>query len=165
MKASVLLSYAVATANATSVPEYVGSSERAAFDIALRSLPGASSYQPRTAGFQNPSLIPSVGGHAICIQGNISVQTSAMNIQLNYTEPINELDLTNTIVEYLQINSSLLSEILQGSNEVSGTYNINSKLCFPAATRKINNDLPLQFLIHGVGFDKTYWLACILYYL
>lgn len=108
-----------------------------------------------TKGFNNASVVPSIAGFATCIQGNIPVTASAMNYKLNYTGPESQSVLTETIVEFLQVNATLPMEVLQGKQNVSGTYNINAQLCFPVG-RAPNASL-VQFLTHGVGFDKSYW--------
>jgi len=106
-------------------------------------------------GFQNPKVVPSVAGHATCVQGNIPVSTSAMNYELKYTGPANQSVLTETLVEFLQQDATLPTNTLGPKTNVSGTYNINSQICWPA-TGAINASL-VQFLTHGVGFDKSYW--------
>lgn len=107
------------------------------------------------AGFRNPSIQSSVGGQAICISGTIDVTASAKNLQINYQEPANSTEVTELLVETFQINSTV-SKRLVGSekNHVSGTYGIYSQLCFPNSTI---NATTVQFLIHGLGFDRTYW--------
>lgn len=108
------------------------------------------------AGFSNPSIVSSAAGHAICIQGSIPVTASAMNLKLNYQEPANQSVVTETILENLQLNSTLAQMVVAGRQNISGTYDIYSELCFPAASGVINATT-LQFLIHGVGFDRNYW--------
>lgn len=46
-------------------------------------------------------------------------------------------------------------EVIGAKHNVSGTYSISSKLCFPINTSP--NASTIQFLTHGVGFDKSYW--------
>lgn len=106
-------------------------------------------------GFNNPVISHSAGGAAICIQGNIPVTaTTTKNIKLNLDIPANQSVATEIFVNNLQINSTYLASITQGTATVSGTYDINAKLCYPAAGL---NATTLQFLIHGIGFDKSYW--------
>jgi len=88
-------------------------------------------FQDLIKGFVNPIIVPSVGGHATCIQGDIAVTASAMNTILNYTSPTSQEVVTETVLEYFQVNSTLVNMVTQGKKKVSGTYNINSKLCFP----------------------------------
>ncbi|GAB5594028.1 hypothetical protein Unana1_08928 [Umbelopsis nana] len=111
-----------------------------------------------TSGFGGATIVSSAGGKAICITGNIPVSaTTNDNVNFNYGEPPNQLALTETWVELIQINSTLLSQLNGGSINVSGTFNINSKLCFPTQWSAINGTKTLQFLIHGIGFEKDYW--------
>ena len=109
------------------------------------------------SGIENPTITLSVGGHAICIQGIIPVEAAAMNLNPSYTGPANQNALSKTMLEYRKVNSTMASQIIQpGLVEVSGTYGIYSQLCFPAASGTFNPN-GLQFLIHGVGFDRTSW--------
>ena len=134
--------------------------------LALCSIATASYFRPARdptvsegykSGFENPTITRSVGGHAICIQGIIPVEAAAMNLNLSYTGPANQNALSETMLEYLKANSTMASQIIQpGLVEVSGTYGIYSQLCFPAASGTFNPN-GLQFLIHGVGFDRTSW--------
>lgn len=59
------------------------------------------------AGFTNPAIVPSAGGFAICVQGDIPVTASAKNLHLNYTAPASQTVVINTILEFLQTNSTL----------------------------------------------------------
>lgn len=106
------------------------------------------------SGFRNPSIQSSVGGQAICISGTVDVTASAKNIRVNSQEPANQTVVTELIVENLQINSTLSKRLVGSENLVSGTYGIYSQLCFPNGTI---NATTVQFLIHGVGFDRSYW--------
>ncbi|TVY84153.1 hypothetical protein LSUE1_G001650 [Lachnellula suecica] len=125
---------------------------------ASAALAGASaipSWETYATGFNAAVPVLSAGGHADCIQGNIPVAASAMNTHLNYTGPANQRAATETIVEFLQVNATLPMEVLGDKVNVSGTYNINAKLCFPFGSAP--NTSSVQFLTHGVGFDKSYW--------
>lgn len=126
-----------------------------ALSVAFLAVSAAPSTLGYLKGFQNPVIIPSVGGHASCIQGNIQVSASALNTQLNYPIPANQSVVTETIVEFLQVDTTFPSQVLGDKRNVSGTYNINSKLCYPIGSSP--NPNLVQFLTHGVGFDKSYW--------
>src|SRR3954447_15648864 len=80
-----------------------------------------------TAGFKDPKIVPSVGGKATCVVGTIPVKASAHNTRLNYDGPANQTALTETVVEFLQVDSTLESQISQGKKQVSGTYNIGAQ--------------------------------------
>lgn len=107
-----------------------------------------------TSGFTNATTKPSVGGAATCVEGIIPVTASAMNTLLNYPNPLNQSMITETIVEYLQVNATLPMTVLGAKTNVSGTWDINAKLCFPANSTPSSK---VQFLTHGVGFDGSYW--------
>lgn len=107
-------------------------------------------------GFQNPTFTLSQGGKATCVNGNIAVTASALNEKILLAEPANQLALTELFVEFLQVNSNLSSTVNRGRSQVSGTYKINSRLCYPVGLTALNLNT-VQFLIHGIGFDKSYW--------
>lgn len=158
MRPSLLLLAAATTASATDIPSYVGEIATRAFKIWQDQLPSIEDFTPQSAGLQSPNILPSLGGHATCVEGIIPVPASAQNTNLNYTGPSDVLGLTNTVIQFLQIQSPLAAmEMNQGPVAVQGTYNIASKICFPNTPVQNSGDLPLQFLIHGVGFDQSYW--------
>lgn len=108
------------------------------------------------SGFKNPSIQSSAGSKAICISGIVDVTASATNLQIKYAEPANQTALTELILESFQVNSTLDAQLLGSQTTISGTYGIYSQLCFPASTGTISATT-IQFLIHGSGFDRTYW--------
>jgi hypothetical protein len=67
----------------------------------------------------------------LAFKGDIPVQATAMNTDLKYASPANQSVITETIVEFLQLDSTLPHMIIGGKTAVSGKYNINCKLCFP----------------------------------
>lgn len=114
--------------------------------------PGAS--KPNTEGFTNPIVQPSRGGsHAICVSGTVAVTASSQNLKLNYPLPANQSQVTNTFVEFVSDGNPHVPQVFGGQQNVSGTYNIGATLCTPA-TGDVSS---IQFLTHGVGFDRYYW--------
>ena len=107
-------------------------------------------------GFKNPSIQSSVGGKAICISGMMDIAASANNVKINLEPPTNRSMATELIRETLQINSTLAKEVVVGQQNISGTYGIYSQLCFPMSTGVIDSTT-IQFLVHGSGFDRSYW--------
>lgn len=112
-----------------------------------------SSYM---TGFKNPSIQSSVGGQAICISGTIDIAASATNALINFQQPTNSSEVTELLLEIFQVNSTRRSQLAGGQSHVNGTYGTYSQLCFPKSTGTINATT-IQFLIHGSGFDRTYW--------
>lgn len=127
----------------------------AATPVSTTTVPGFNLYT-QSKGFSSPILSSSAGGKAICVSGNVAVKASASNTKLNLSNPANQYASTEILVEYLQANSTLATSLNLGTATVSGTYNINAKLCYPV-TSTISNYTTVQFLIHGINFDKLYW--------
>jgi hypothetical protein len=105
-------------------------------------------------GFKNTRIESSVGGQDICIVGPMDVTASATNVRINSQEPANQISVTEFLVEAVQINSTLAKQLVGGQNNVSGTYGIYSQLCF---LNGMINATTVQFLIHGLGCDRSYW--------
>ncbi|KAJ8103423.1 catalytic protein [Lipomyces tetrasporus] len=103
-----------------------------------------------------PSL--SAGGKAICITGTIPVNVStSANSRLLYSDSGSQFAVTQTFADYLSANSSLPLQVYGGEANVSGIFNINAKLCYPVDWAPKKSSKAIQFLIHGIGFDKSYW--------
>jgi hypothetical protein len=107
-------------------------------------------------GFTLPITSLSAGGKATCVSGDIAVDASAANTRLNLTNPASQIASTRLFVEYFEPTSSLANRTLGGKTIVSGRFNINAKLCFPSALPATSVHT-IQFLIHGINFDKDYW--------
>ncbi|KAK8161423.1 Alpha/Beta hydrolase protein [Phyllosticta citrichinensis] len=111
-------------------------------------------------GFQNiPILSLSQGGKAQCYSGLVAVQvTTTGNTQLNFNLPANQSAVTDIFTQYLTSTSTLVQSLTGPDASVSGTFNIHAKLCFPLLSLPPLATPPtVQFLIHGIGFDKSYW--------
>lgn len=63
--------------------------------------------------------------------------------------------MTASFVHFLQANSSQAIEINGSSATVSETFNIAAKLCYPEDWSGPASTI--QFLIHGIGFNQSYW--------
>lgn len=86
----------------------------------------------------------------------MDVTAAATNLLINYQEPSNQTELTNLFVQNVAINSTVGEQLVGGQTNISGTWGIYSQLCFPLATGSINATT-VQFLIHGLGADYSYW--------
>lgn len=58
------------------------------------------------------------------------------------------------MLENYQINSTLSKRVIGGQSHVSGNHGIHSQISCPNGTI---NATTILFLIHGVGFDRSYW--------
>lgn len=109
------------------------------------------------AGFQNAEFTSSQGGHATCISGTIPVTVSAINTHLNFPTgfPANQTVVTQAVLSDLSVNSTLRASISGPPTNISDTYGIYSRLCYP--TGGSPNASLIQLLTHGAGFDIRYW--------
>jgi hypothetical protein len=128
----------------------------AVFSATALSLPQDQRFNSNV--FKNFSIAPSQGGHAICITGKIPV-TASTTKNLNFLLPADpdQFTITQTFLESVQANFSVLETLSAGNAEVSGTWDINAKLCYPIGWNPENSSKSIQFLIHGLGFDQAYW--------
>ena len=111
---------------------------------------------PSAAGFSNPSFSKSSGGFANCVSGIIKVtSTTKSNEKIRFGVPADEFGVTETIVHFMQLNSSQPAEINGGLATVSGTFDIAATLCYPK--RWSGSTSTIQFLTHGIGTDQFYW--------
>lgn len=108
-----------------------------------------------TAGFSNPTFSTSSGGFANCLSGHVKVPaTTTANDKLLFHEPLDQYAVTASFVHFIQANSSQAAEVNSGPATVSETFNIQAKLCFPKNAYPVST---IQFLIHGIGFNQSYW--------
>lgn len=113
-------------------------------------------------GFTNATISYSVGKKAACITGFLPINVTANNINLLTTGPSNNFETTELFIKYTQTNSTIVSDFTGNTIFVTGTYNIFSKLCFPAVSTNLNSsaeNVPktVQILTHGGTLDINYW--------
>lgn len=108
-----------------------------------------------TTGFEGATVQPARGGLAVCVSGTVSVTASAMNLQLNYPLPVNQTQVTQTFINFITAGYPMAS-LIEGTQSVSGSYDIAATLCMPGYTNG-SEPTTVQFLTHGVGFDRYYW--------
>ena len=110
---------------------------------------------PDCSGFSRAVVHHSQGGLAVCVSGLVSVEASTdKNIKFNFDVPANQIQVTETFVEFVTSGSPFAKQIVAGTQTAGGHFDIGATLCVPA-----NNTKPsaVQFLTHGVGFDRSYW--------
>ncbi len=88
---------------------------------------------------------------------SIQVTVNATNEHILMPDPANQFALTEIFTDYLQVNSNISSEVGGGPKFIEGTYNINAKLCYPMLAVSSSQFTTIEFLIHGIGYDKSYW--------
>lgn len=111
---------------------------------------------PDTTGFKDPYVRLSKGGRAVCIHGDVPVQTTTTQYRqlTSFPVPNNQSDATQAILSIVTAPSPVMQQTANNSMPpISDTYMIRGTLCTPlnATTDGI------QFLTHGLGFDRHYW--------
>ena len=114
-------------------------------------------FEPRvnTTGFTKPSIARSNGGGATCVTGNVSVTVAAMNTILLISPPENAFATTELSIKMLEPNGTIMQTAVGSTTQVTGTYQIFSKLCFPLTGTASSSTV--QFLTHGATLDHNYW--------
>lgn len=84
----------------------------------------------------------------------VPVNASAVNIHYDFQAPDSTGESVQSLVSFAKDNSTLLAQIANGNNSVSGSYDIYTSLCFPTSKPFPTT---VQFLTHGLGFDHAYW--------
>lgn len=64
-------------------------------------------------------------------------------------------DATEFAFNTTNIGRNFTADILAGFQNRAGQYNISAKYCRPDGNNSTSQTI--QFLTHGIGFDKTYW--------
>lgn len=127
-----------------------------ALPLQARDIPQFSTSLLNNSGLQNATLSLSMGGSAICVAGNVPVSVSATNVDFDFGDLSNQTVVTNTAVEIVQVNTTFVNQAIKGNATISSTFNINAKLCFPVNSNNTQSST-IQFLTHGIAFDKAYW--------
>ncbi|ODQ49830.1 hypothetical protein SAICODRAFT_10364 [Saitoella complicata NRRL Y-17804] len=107
----------------------------------------------------------SEAAHATCYNLTIPVTISASNTNLSLPLPVNQ----SQVIDFATASASIANNItnyVEGNYTLDATYNISARLCLPTyaanSNSSTNRNDTVQFLIHGIGFDKSYWdLPCI----
>ncbi|KAI9670581.1 MAG: hypothetical protein M1831_005801 [Alyxoria varia] len=108
-----------------------------------------------------PSLVAAFIGpvaakqcHNFTIPVDISARTGVFD---NLETPKSNLDATAFIQKQTQQGANLTKSALTGYRTTRGKYNIDANFCIPSGKASTLKDPTVQVLIHGIGFDKTYW--------
>lgn len=116
--------------------------------------------RPNTSGFLNPVIVSSQEGQAVCVEGIVPIAAAAKNLNLNLNASITQQDLATVqlILDQTYANATIFGQVIGAKpsfRNVSGTYNISTRLCLPSGANA--NPTTLQVLTHGYGFGKSYW--------
>lgn len=91
---------------------------------------------------------------AACTTRMISVPVNTQIMNVTASPPQNDSQLVGMIEQTIQPNSNVTMTSLGAKMPLNQTYQINTKWC-PAPGA--NSSTPVEFLIHGIGFDSEYW--------
>ncbi|KAK0564381.1 hypothetical protein OC861_004321 [Tilletia horrida] len=120
--------------------------------------PSASAIGYDTIGQPNGNETDSVS-NARCTRQTYQVpinvtQTSYDTVKLGVEPSTNQTRITEIFVEYLTAPQNFTQAYVNGTVDVAQTFNISGIYCEP--TNTTSNGI-LQLLVHGVGFDNSYW--------
>jgi hypothetical protein len=109
------------------------------------------------AGFKDARLTTTFGGHATCISGTVPVNASAVNYHINLLSyfPQSQTALMQLIQSLNSVNSTKAASITGATTNVSGTFYIDARLCYPTSSSP--NAGLIQVLNPGGGTDMTCW--------
>jgi len=85
---------------------------------------------------------------------------TSSNVNITIPEPKSTSDLINLTERVIALNgaSNISETSTSGFANVSGKYSINAQLCVPLSENQAaSKNSTVQFLTHGIGFDKSYW--------
>ncbi|MCJ1310978.1 hypothetical protein MMC25_004647 [Agyrium rufum] len=108
-------------------------------------------------GIVDPSTTYSAGKKATCLTGYIPITVKAMNAKILAPAPADQYQTSETFVEMQQAGGNYAATAVGGTNSITGTYNIFSKVCFPNNASAVAGLQTVQLLIHGATLDHTYW--------
>ncbi|TKA77437.1 hypothetical protein B0A49_02329 [Cryomyces minteri] len=105
--------------------------------------------------FLTLSLLSGQALAKVCTNVTIPVNINAHQPQFNLAPLQVNQDATRFALNFTNIGRNFTNEIFAGNfADVRGVYNISAKYCTPDV-QKANPTV--QFLTHGIGFDKSYW--------
>ncbi|THU77577.1 alpha/beta-hydrolase, partial [Dendrothele bispora CBS 962.96] len=93
-------------------------------------------------------------GSYSCSEFSVPLTVSASTVKLNLTAPQNQIELTGLVADLSHLNATIGDKVTVGRATVNATYDIWSQLCVPD---DFTPDGILEFTIHGLGFDHSYW--------
>ncbi|KAF5319830.1 hypothetical protein D9611_012839 [Ephemerocybe angulata] len=89
-----------------------------------------------------------------CFDTVLPISITANNVELKLSAPRNQQELTDIWTRATSLTSNVTAEIIGGPVTNKATYKIWTQLCVPS---KPDAAKTVEFAVHGVGFDHTYW--------
>lgn len=133
-----------------------GTSRGQAFAILFITAAAGALAAPTTPA-SSPNVTSTVSGKSTCLTQYLQIDVVSNNIKLLLDQPANQTVVTEILVELLQNNSVLFSQVNGGPTTIKDTFNIYGKLCVPSDPSAAKAVKTVQFLTHGDTLDNTYW--------
>lgn len=93
----------------------------------------------------------------ICTNITIPVNLNARNGIYNLSEPTDPSQVTLFAQLFTRRGVNLTDQLLEGYSTINGQYNIAATYCVPTNCPPGTNGSTVQFLTHGIGFDRRYF--------
>ncbi|KAE8209762.1 hypothetical protein CF327_g6286 [Tilletia walkeri] len=135
------------TANATSTVVYVA--------------PSATAIGVDATGEAN-SNETDASSNAMCTRTTFQVpvnvtQPSYDTLKMGVEPEVNQTRITELFVEFVTAPQNFTQAYSNGSVIVEQTFNISGVFCEPTNTTNSTANGTVQLLVHGIGFDSSYW--------
>jgi len=109
-----------------------------------------------SAGFSEPKQSYSAQENAICVDSLVHIPANANNTKILLSTPCNNLAVTEFYAELTQANSNLDARAVGGTNAVSGTYSIYTRLCLPVDLPAAKKVTTIQILTYRETLNYIY---------
>ena len=90
----------------------------------------------------------------VCMNMTVPVDIHARTAVFDIAVPQTNLEIPDLVLNITQQGRNFTDIALTGYNTTTGTYNISAQFCMPSQSNITSPTL--QYLTHGIGFDKTY---------
>jgi hypothetical protein len=91
----------------------------------------------------------------VCTNVTVPVNINARQAIFDVPTLESNLDAVKFSLDFTNIGMNYTDVVTKGFHNFQGSYNISAKYCKPEGDDKVNPTV--QVLIHGIGFDKSYW--------
>ncbi|KAI4598374.1 hypothetical protein KJ359_002783 [Pestalotiopsis sp. 9143b] len=88
-----------------------------------------------------------------CQNLTIPVAATTRNAVFDVRAPATNIEVTDFILDLAEVGNNLTQKLLTGYTTINKTWDIAATYCEPDA----GPGKALQVLVHGIGFDRSYW--------
>jgi hypothetical protein len=101
------------------------------------------------------ALLSVASAAKVCTNVTVPVNINARQAIFDVPTLESNFDAVKFSLDFTNIGMNYTDVVTKGYQTVTGQYNISAKYCKPQGDTKANPTI--QVLIHGIGFDKSYW--------